>query len=236
MRLARFFASVVRYPSGDDIMKKRKKKNPFPWLSSFNERKFEPYIRAIGQSSLLWNDLHEWMGKLYAVTITRDGLLNPHFAVWATLTNDRAKREVLLAAAKCAFVDLPVSQSELQRKSYDSIEWLCIRTTSLEDDRNNVVHAPLFSSEGSTDVYPASAFGNQRATKLDDKYLLREYQRIRETAHLLRNYAAEIYDPMGDARLPWPDRPQLPDRGATKMPKSPPRPKLYTKPLPLPRA
>jgi hypothetical protein len=83
---------------------KRKGKNPLPWLSSFNERKFEPFIRAIGQSTLLWNDLHESLGHLYC-TAVGGGFVNVHFRVWNSIANDRAKRDMLLAAAEYTFVD-----------------------------------------------------------------------------------------------------------------------------------
>lgn len=222
-------------------MKKRERRKnppPFPWLSNFNKSKFNPFIRAIGQAALLWNDLHEWMGLLYGSTMcagTHSGIMNPHHSTWAALTNDRAKRDVLLATAKTSFVDLPVHQTELQKRSYESIKWLCDKTTNLENDRNNIIHAPLWRSQAGDEIYPASAYGNQRASQLDNKYLLKEYERIRDAARLLRNYAVEIYDPMSNARLPWPDTPDLPDRGATKRP-PPFRPKLYTKPSPQPQS
>jgi hypothetical protein len=59
-------------------MAKRTPKTPFPWVSNFNERKFQPFIRVIGQSTLLWNDLHEWLGSLYAIAMG-GGVVNVHF-------------------------------------------------------------------------------------------------------------------------------------------------------------
>jgi hypothetical protein len=196
-------------------MAKRKRKNPFPWLSSFNERKFEPFIRAIGQSTLLWNDLHEWLGFLYC-SAAGGGFIDVHLRVWNAVANDRAKRDMLLAAAQWTFRDGRPFPSELDKKSYDAIHWLWVEAGKLENDRNNAIHAPLWKSRISNEVYPASAFGNQRARNLDDKYLLKEYERLRETAHLLRNYAAAIHDPMSDSRLAWPEKPKLPDRGGAK--------------------
>ena len=148
--------------------------------------------------------------------------MNAHLQVWNAISNDRAKRDMLLAAAKATFVDMAIYQTGLQKKSYESIKWLFDETNRLEEDRNNVIHAPLFRSLGSKEVYPASAFGNKRAMRLDNKHLLKEYQRIRDTAHMLRNYAASIHDPMNEPRLAWPNIPKLPDRGAAKRP--PPAP------------
>jgi len=221
-------------------MKKRKRRDapPFPWLSNFNERRFNPFIRAIGQAALLWNDLHEWMGFLYGSAMCyglSSGLMNPHFATWAALTNDRAKREVLLAAAKNCYVDLQPLPTEQQQNLFNSVKWLCDQSNSLEDDRNNIIHAPLWSSQSADNqVMPASFYGNQRATKLDNKYLLKEYERICDTARLLRNYATEIYRAT-DGRVPWPDKPKLPDRQGAKRP-PPSLPKLYTKPSPQPKS
>jgi hypothetical protein len=90
-------------------MRKRRGKNPFPWLSSFNERKFQPYIRAIGQSTLLWNDLHEWLGHLYCIAMG-GGYIDQHLRVWNSILNDRAKREMLMAAAHYRFVVEPVKR------------------------------------------------------------------------------------------------------------------------------
>jgi hypothetical protein len=203
-------------------MKSRKDKKPFPWLSNFNEKKFEPFIRAIGQSTLLWNDLHEWMGHLYCIAMG-GGVINQHLRVWNSLTSDRAKREMLLAAATYAFKeDRGRHQTPLDKRSFEALDYLCRESKKLEEDRNNVVHAPLWKSQSDGEIYPSSAFGNKRAQNLDDKYLRKEYERIRETSRLLRNYAAEIHDPMCDSHLSWPDTPKLPDRKGSKRPPPPP--------------
>lgn len=124
-------------------MAKRKGKNPFPWLSSYNEKAFEPYIRIIGQSTLLWNDLHEWLGHIYCIAIG-GGFVNIHLKVWNSIVVDRAKRDMLLEAAQYTFVDeaLP-HQTNLQKKSYEAVKYLCDESKKLEDDRNNAIHAPL---------------------------------------------------------------------------------------------
>jgi hypothetical protein len=130
---------------------------------------------------------------------------------------------MLLAAAQWTFVDaVDRYQTGLQKKSFDAIKWLYNRCNEVEDDRNNAVHAPLWKSAITGQVHPRSAFGNIRAKNLDNKFLIPEYHRLRDTTLLLRNYAVQIHDPMSNERLAWPDIPKLPDRGATKMP--PPHP------------
>jgi hypothetical protein len=79
-------------------MGKRKKKNPYPWIFSFNERKFEPFIRAIGQSTLLWNDLHEQLGHLYGIAMG-GGFVNIHFRVWNFQQN--RSRQARHALGRC---------------------------------------------------------------------------------------------------------------------------------------
>lgn len=163
-------------------MAKRRGKNPFPFLSSFNEKKFEPFIRAIGQSTLLWNDLHEWLAHLYCIAIG-GGYINKHLRVWNSIANDRAKRDMLLAAAKYNFVeDKGRRQTPLDAKSFEAIKYLYDECQKLEEDRNNAIHAPLWKSLSDGEVYPSSAFGNQRAKKLENKSLLKEYQSC-ETQH-----------------------------------------------------
>jgi hypothetical protein len=206
-------------------MAKRKVKNPFPWISSFNERKFLPFIRLIGQSTLLWNDLHEHLGHLYCIAIG-GGFVNVHHQVWNSLSVDRAKRDMLMAAAQYTFADQPgKNQTQLEKKSFEAIKYLFDETRKIEDDRNNVVHAPLWKDSITGAVHPHSTFGNRRARNLDNKFLRPEYERIRDTTLLLRNYAVAVHDPMCDPRLAWPGTPKLPNRGGTKIP-LPPRPKL----------
>ncbi len=198
------------------MKQRRKPKNPYPWVHSFNERKFEPYIRTIGQATLLWNDLHEHFGHLYCIAIG-GGIVNAHFRVWNSLVNDRAKRGILLAAAEWTFCDGTFEQTDLDKKCFEAIRWLCTESQKVEDDRNNVIHAPL-QKDRFGQVMPASLFGNKRAKNLENKHLIEEYQRLRDTTRLLRNYAAAVHDPMCGKRVAWPNTPRLPDRAATKIP------------------
>lgn len=195
-------------------------------LTDFGADEFSPYVQALGQATLYWNDLHEWLGRLYGIAMGW-GLQNPHLQVWAALSSDRAKREILLAAARTNYVDIPVNQTALQKKTYKSVKWLADRTTELENDRNNITHAPLWIWEGK--VSPASLQGNKRAANLNNKHLMKEYSRIRDGARTLRDYAAAIYRAAGDPKLAWPDTPQWLGHEATNAPPQP-RPGLYVKP------
>ena len=144
-------------------------------------------------------------------------LLMPIFESWNSLVNDRAKRGILLAAAEWTFCDGTFEQTDLDKKCFEAIRWLCTESQKVEDDRNNVIHAPL-QKDRFGQVMPASLFGNKRAKNLENKHLIEEYQRLRDTTRLLRNYAAAVHDPMCGKRVAWPNTPRLPDRAATKIP------------------
>jgi len=214
-------------------MGKRIPQQPVYWVTNFSEKQFTPIVKAIGQSTLLWNDLHEFLGHLYCIAVGGP-YDDVHLDVWYAVPNDRAKREMLLAAAKWTFIEKPSHtprderSTEQQQKSFDAINWLCVESQKLEDDRNNAIHAPLVMRYPA-EVVPQTLYGNRRAKNLENKYLLPEYRRLRDTALSLRNYAATVREPMCNANYAWPDKPRLPDRGATKKPQ-PPRPTEPAKP------
>lgn len=190
-------------------------------LPRFTEENFAPYALAMGQANLAWNDLHEHMGRLFAVVLTTVGNSRSQgLAVWAALSSDRAKRQCLLAAAK----DLP-TLPPWPRLQMD-VEFLCHKGTSLEDARNNIIHGPLilqipleaFSDRPSrkvarsrSAVVPHTLGGNQRAGKLakknlTGKELLAEYRRVRVASIKLRDFAAAMDDALNERRS-WPKRP-----------------------------
>lgn len=200
-------------------MGKRIPHQPVYWVTDFSKKQFIPIIKVIGQSTLLWNDLHEFLGHLYCVAVGGP-YDDVHLDVWYAVPNDRTKREMLLASAKWTFVEKPRArdkQTEHQQRSFDAVNWLCVEAQKLEDDRNNAIHAPLVMNYPE-EVAPQTIYGNRRAKNLENKYLLPEYRRLRDTALALRNYAATVREPMCDPTDTWPDKPRLPDRGATKRP------------------
>lgn len=189
-----------------------------PQVTDFSAPEFRHYIEAIGEATLLWNDLHEWMALLFGF-IMGEGVQNTYLQIWAVLRVDRAKRDILLEAARTNLVDLPDdAQTPRQRMAFESVKWIYDRANELEDDRNNVVHAPLWISPINNQVSPAASRGNRRAMGLEKKKLEEEYDRIRKTAGMLRDYAAEVFHGIGDPKLSWPNTPKLPDRGVTNGP------------------
>lgn len=184
----------------------------------FTEEKFTPYALAMGQANLAWNDLHEHMGRLFAVVLVTVGEdRGQGLAVWQVIKVDRAKRDCLEVAVK----QLP--PMEPWPRLNEDVLWLCDRVNSLEEDRNNIVHGPLLLEVGEEaftqklsgaelrkkgNVSPHILGGNTRASKMTGKNLLTEYRRVRDRAAALRTFAARMDDALNRPELPWPARPK----------------------------
>lgn len=173
---------------------------------------------------MAWNDLHEELGWLYC-SLMGGGVVNQLIATWAAVTNDRLKRDMLISALEKEHHGFRETFPRLQ----EDVLWLVHRTQSLEDDRNNIVHSPLtlggtYSEKGLTKLIPRLAGGNVRARKLQAKAqeLLPEFKRVRDSTIMLRNFCQFVLWGLGDARSPWPDRPELPGRGTNAAPRTQP--------------
>lgn len=195
---------------------------------------YRPYVMAIGQLALAWNDLHETLGSLFIdITVVVDEKIS---AAWQSLGSDRAKRGMLEAVAK----SLSPSDIKKNPRGKDDLIWLLRRVTSLEEDRNNAIHSPLRTYDGPIwemlgkprGIAPDDSSGNARAKKLLKKNLLIEYRYCRDAVIILRDYAEAIQDAWSYPKNPWPERPQLPNRGQKKTHQYP-RAQDETKQLPL---
>ena len=180
---------------------------------------FEPVALAIGKSVTEWNQMCESLGSLFA-RILYPGMPIPEiaWAVWHSTTNDKAQRDMLLAASIAAKVEINKSYP----KFGDDVAWLSKRGNALADKRNIVVHAPLnfeLDRQNPTvplQVIPDSFFGHPRAIRLEGKNLINEFELCASYAELLKFFARRIDNVltfgMTDER-PWPDRPKLPSLG-----------------------
>ena len=63
----------------------------------FTEKQMLPYVIAIGQLTLAWNDLHEKLGMLFCVAMG-GGWAHRWAALWNAASFDRPKRKLLEAA------------------------------------------------------------------------------------------------------------------------------------------
>jgi hypothetical protein len=203
------------------------KKATFPRLERFTSKEFSPYALGIGQAALAWNDLHEWLAILFDAVLKTP----PHnlsYAIWHSSGNDRACRDMLSAIT----YEIPLRWLRGFPDAETDVRWLLDRVRSLEDARNDIIHAPLImfgrgkhrnsrlaailAGVQKPTARAQTLLGHKRAAKLEDKDLLTEFRRCRDTALVLRNFAAEMTRSLNGARKGWPKRPKLPNRGQKK--------------------
>lgn len=183
---------------------------------SYTNPIFRPYTIALGEFALAWNGLHEALALLFCA-VMGGGQSKHHLAVWHALKVDRAQRDILLAATKNN--QLAVSPPRLMK----DIDWICAKANSLEDSRNDALHAPLWVNRRARNrtVKPIIGLGHARAKKLFGKDVLFEYRWGRDSANALSLFAEQLRRALLDGSEPWPDRPQLPNRGDTNGKKQP---------------
>jgi hypothetical protein len=201
----------------------------------FTEPHFEPHTKAIGALLLAWNDLHERLATLFVMAMGA-GWVDRPLAIWHSVRNDVAKRRLL----RVALEKLTDNEKAARPKLTGEINWILEAADKLEGLRDDSAHTPLHFREANllgianllaiadlylatTGVVPDTSFQNPRAIGLDEKNkdLLIEFRYARERIIVLRDYAIAIDAAWGNPRLPWPDRPSLPERKPRKL--RPPR-------------
>jgi len=140
------------------------------------------------------------------LTVSGGGYANYYFELWNSLTNDGAKRNILMAAAKASLN----AALERDKKAYEEVKWILDRTRELAGIRNTVTHASLTSTPTASNAFPNAWPGDRLAQRLEGYDLLAEYRRLRDTAILLRDYAGRLAQALARERPAWPDRPNLP--------------------------
>lgn len=167
----------------------------------FTERPFRAYALAIGQATLAWNDLHEHLGRLYGIVLTR-GVRTAQLKEWQHSRVDGQKRKWLGKAVKEMEPEPPGWTEELRLY----VPWLLVEIGDIEDRRNNAVHVPLHLV-ANVDALPVKNRAhflkagevrahtwahNTRAKKIAEKALLAEYRACREAAVDVRDYVRLI--------------------------------------------
>lgn len=187
----------------------------------YTSRQYRPYVTAIGQIALAWNDLHEAIGVFFYSIIAladSDGKIE---AAFQAVDSDRTKRKML----KAGFSNLDPKERQLNPRAIEDVKWLCNQIDALEEARNNAIHSPLHSFDAlplpdlPKGVQPNYVYGNLRAAKLRDKDLLSEYRYVRDATIALRDFAHAIEESWNwtSRGVPtFPQRPQLPNRGQKK--------------------
>ncbi len=210
--------------------------NARKWASKprFSEPPFDPYTKAIGQLLLAWNDLHERLASLFVMAMG-GGWINRPLAVWHKTRMDIAKRELLRAAIN----HLTDAETSKRPKLVEEITWILDNAKKLEDLRDDSAHGPLsvgYMSASILDfenilsnsnilsgmrafVGPNTILQNPRAVTISKRPtdLLQDFRYAKERVLILRDYAIAIDAAWGNERLPWPDRPPLPDRSSIRQ-------------------
>lgn len=183
---------------------------------AYTDAAFRPYVVALGQIALAWNGLHTEMAVLFAA-IMGGGFSNQFFAVWHSIKNDRAQRDMLLAATK----SLADRKSDQEREALiKAVTWICENANRVEDKRNDALHSPLWAYRrglsGEAIVMPVTGLGHERAEKLAArKSLLAEFRWCRNAAIVIADYVWELDMFLTGRRNTWPETPSLPNRGET---------------------
>lgn len=189
----------------------------------YTSAEFKPYVTALGQLALAWNDLQEHLASLFWTVMMdgppREGDTYNYKALWAwhAIKSDRSQRAML----KGVVSHLPSDWG--RPKLQEDVKWLLDRAEELEDWRNDAIHSPLFNVERSLfgmdiidpkeKILPARWLLNPRATKLAKRqYLLGEFRYCRDLAITLADYAHWMERALINPKRPWPDRPALPTR------------------------
>jgi hypothetical protein len=194
--------------------------------SPFTKKKFHPYALAIGQFGLAWNDLHEALGLLFVEATHRgaSGIASGIriSAVWGSVTSDRQKRLMLEAAINWT---IPAEHKKSPRIAEDVL-WLISRGHSLEDKRNDVIHAPLGEIENALaagmmgiqmgEIVPTATAFNKRArnlgasTRKTGKRLLPQIRLYRDYASAMAAFARALDREWKHPTGSWPEKPALP--------------------------
>jgi hypothetical protein len=192
----------------------------------FNELHFKPYVVAIGELILAWNDLHERLATLFAQAMV-NAKVKQSLAVWHNTRADMAKRKLLKAAIK----NLAETELKNRPKVIKEIEWILEKADGLEGIRDDSAHVPLHATPLTIldwdnilavrnifdlKVIPNIAFGNTKAIRLSGgaENLLSYFRYAKKRILILRDYAIAIDTAWMNPQMPWPDRPPLPDRNS----------------------
>lgn len=224
---------------------------PKPRKSRAKERfggpEFAPYVKAIGQFALAWNDLHLRLGFLFDLIL---GSLPHNVAqsIWNSSNQDRATRKMLEAILD----EIPLRWLSGFPDAQEDVEWILNRANSLEDLRNDVMHSPVWAMGYKPSEAPSLGnlllqdvplrvdtvwiTGNKRAAKFEGKDFLKEIKWGRDATLIVRDFAVDVHSALRSPAKPgsWPKRPAMPNRGQRKPHQS--RPASQAKPPRLHRS
>jgi hypothetical protein len=185
----------------------------------YTGREFLPYVTALGQLALAWNDLQEsfkelfWTAMLPGPPQAGDSYEFTALYLWNCIPSDRQQRKMLRAVLDC----LP---GEWNRPNFISDATDALNDADrLEDWRNDAVHSPLFYApkslhglavQGGDKVVPVQWLFNPRAVKLAQREdLLSEFRYVRDAALALSDYIRAMNSALVNSHKPWPKKQTL---------------------------
>jgi hypothetical protein len=181
------------------------------------QKAYERHVTAVGEVAFHWNLLHERLGEMFCLIVGTTRSIG--MGVWYSTTNDRAQREMLLAALS----NVDPDWMKRAPSARPDIEWLVNYINgTLSERRNNAVHAPCEAGVGvyeaqdgqlvtRFEIGPSWYLGNPRAKKLREKPdLVPEFEWYAETAQTLSRYAQSMVSALTTAGSSWPEKPRLP--------------------------
>jgi hypothetical protein len=217
-----------------------KKNGKFFARHRFTEPHFDAHTKSIGSLLLAWNDFHERLSTLFAQAMGVPQFARS-FAIWHKTRNDAGKRQLLRSAItnlpesemgvriRRADGTLRGGRPQLVKE----ITWILEVADKLEGFRDDSAHTPLnyaylgdvlsladvmttpnIFDPGEQAVTPHTGFANPRALRLlnSEQDLLAKHRYGRSRILILRDYVIAIEHAWSNPFVPWPDRPDLPDR------------------------
>lgn len=195
--------------------------------NQYDSSEFEPYVIAIGQLALAWNDLQDFCGYMFSVFSVPfvpggDFFDESALHIWSSIKSDRSQRDMLKALANHLSDDWRRNFPKLS----DELIWIMDRIGELENSRNDAIHSPLMKASGlvgillrrhrptTTELIRPNSFSfNPRAISLQKREsILDEFYYCRDRAIVLREYATSIVRSVLSPDHTWPERPKLPGR------------------------
>lgn len=209
-----------------------KQVGPLQWANRyrFSERVFASHVTAVGQVLLAWNNLHERLSTLFAGAMGAEWV---HFAIWHSVRSDYSKRQMLRVAIK----NLPEELTKKRPKLIKEVQWILNMADELEGKRDDAAHTPMHFADGLFDspdilsldniydiplgVAADDSFRNPRALRIrhGGNDILYEHRWTRDRIVALRDYVIAISHVWMNARAPWPERPDLPNRKPSRRSK-----------------
>ena len=143
----------------------------------YGAAEFRPYVIALGQLALAWNELQDTLALLFWTAMMErppqpgDTFSYAPVRAWHSIRSDLAQREMLREV-------INHSSTQWGRPRFVAdVNWLLSEANRLSGARNDAIHSPLFIPRGlarqfppSPDpVAPASYLFNPRALSLEKR-------------------------------------------------------------------